>query len=66
MLPIKKIYIDSRHKTLDSVSDSNFKYELPYSIHLPNNAFFFTSLTYAYLIAGGVLKQMSMTRYIII
>ena len=29
MLPVKKIYIDSRHRTPDSVDASNFKYELP-------------------------------------
>ena len=37
MLPIKKIYIDSRHKTSDSISDSYFKFELPMTIHLPEN-----------------------------
>ena len=41
MLPIKKIYVDSRHKTVDSVSDSNFKYELPVSLHMPQNACFY-------------------------
>ena len=38
MIPIKKIYVGSRHKTVDSVSDSNFKYELPVSLHMPQNA----------------------------
>ena len=41
MLPIKKIYVDSRHKTVGSVSDSNFKYELPISLHMPQNACFY-------------------------
>jgi len=40
-LPIKKIYIDSRHKTDDSISDANFKIELPYTITMPNDAVFF-------------------------
>ena len=41
MLPSKKIYIDSRHRTADSFSSSNFKIELPYSIQLPENTVFF-------------------------
>jgi hypothetical protein len=41
MLPIKKIYVDSRHRTADSESSSNFKIELPYSITLPDNTVFF-------------------------
>ena len=41
MLPIKKIYIDSRNRTPDSIDSSNFKIELPYSITLPDNTFFF-------------------------
>lgn len=41
MLPIKKIYVDSRHRTADSESSSNFKVELPYSITLPDNTVFF-------------------------
>ena len=40
-LPIKKIYIDSRHKTDDSVSDANFKIEIPYTISMPHDAVFF-------------------------
>ena len=43
MLPIKKIYVDSRHRTADSESSSNFKIELPYSITLPDNTVFFVS-----------------------
>jgi len=41
MLPIKRIYIDSIHRTADSVSASNFKYELPYSLQMPDNCVFF-------------------------
>ena len=36
-LPIKKIYIDSRFKSSDSASDSNFKVDLPVPITLPDN-----------------------------
>mgnify|MGYP003337679305 CR=1 FL=1 len=41
MLPIKKIYIDSRDRTSDSVSGSNFKIELPYVLQMPENTVFF-------------------------
>ena len=37
-LPVKKIYVDSRMKTKDSVSDSDFKFELKQSLTLPRNA----------------------------
>lgn len=43
MLPVKKIYIDSRHRTADSVDASNFKYELPYSLQMPDNTVFFVT-----------------------
>ena len=43
MIPIKKLYIDSRHKTADSPSDSNFKIELPYTLQLPDNTVFFVT-----------------------
>jgi hypothetical protein len=36
-IPIKKVYIDSRFKTPDSKSNSEFKYELAQSIQLPDN-----------------------------
>ena len=39
-LPIKKIYVNSRYKTADSISDSNFKFELPYVLTMPHNAIF--------------------------
>ena len=35
-IPIKKVYIDSRFKTKDSKSNSDFKYELVESIQLPD------------------------------
>ena len=40
-LPIKKVYIDSKYKTKDSKSDSNFKFELPQTCLMPNNCVFF-------------------------
>ena len=36
-LPIKNMYIDSRFKTKDSRSNSEFKFELKQSIQLPDN-----------------------------
>ena len=41
MLPLKKIYIDSRDRTPDSVSSSNFKITLPYTVHMLENTIFF-------------------------
>ena len=41
MLPVKKIYIDSRYKTKDSISNSQFKFELPSSILLPDDSVFY-------------------------
>ena len=41
MLPIKKLYIDTRTRTLDSVSTSNFKIELPDTLFMPQNTIFF-------------------------
>ena len=34
---IKKVYIDSRYKTNDSVSNSDFKFELKETLDLPDN-----------------------------
>jgi hypothetical protein len=36
-LPVKKIYVDSRFRTVDSDSDSNFKIQLGRNIYLPDN-----------------------------
>ena len=41
MLPIKKIYIDSRYSTPDSISNSNFKIQLNRSVSLPKNTVFY-------------------------
>ena len=40
-LPVKKIYIDSKFRRHDSVSTSNFKIELPYTLKLPDNTIFY-------------------------
>ena len=38
MLPVKNIYIDSKFKTPDSKSTSDFKFELKETIILPHNS----------------------------
>ena len=40
-LPVKKIYVDSRFCTPDSVSNSNFKIQLNRTVSLPKNAVFY-------------------------
>ena len=40
-LPVKKIYVDTKNKTSDSVSNSQFKWELPETISLPHNCIFY-------------------------
>ena len=40
-LPVKKIYIDSRFKTNDSVSSSNFKIDLKQTLLFPPNSVFY-------------------------
>ena len=42
MLTTKKIYIDSRFKTSDSVSHTDFKYDLGMSVNMPDGAHFST------------------------
>ena len=39
-LPLKKLYVDSKFKTKDSVSNSNFKIELPVTVYMPQNSIF--------------------------
>ena len=41
MLPLKKLYVDSKFKTPDSNSNAKFKIELPDSLTLPNNTVFY-------------------------
>ena len=43
MLPLKKIYIDSRDRTVDFKSASNFKIELPNTVRMPDNTVFFVT-----------------------
>jgi hypothetical protein len=40
-IPFRKIYIDSRYATKDSVSSSNFKVELPITAQMPDNTVFY-------------------------
>lgn len=41
MLPIKKLYIDSRYKSSDSASDSDFKIDLPQNLLMPEGTGFY-------------------------
>ena len=41
MLPVKKIYVDSKFKTNDSVSDSHFKIQLPETLLMHDNCVFY-------------------------
>ena len=43
MLPVKKIYVDSKYKTADSISDSNFKFQLPQTCYMPDDTKFYIS-----------------------
>ena len=43
MLPVKKIYVDSKYKTADSKSDANFKFQLPQTCYMPDDTKFFIS-----------------------
>ena len=46
MLPIKKIYIDSRNRSSDSKSSTDFYIDLPININLePNTSFYLTDIT---------------------
>lgn len=42
-IPFRKIYVDSRYATKDSVSSSNFKVELPITTQMPDNCVFFVN-----------------------
>ncbi len=41
MLPIKKVYVDTKYKTKDSKSNANFKFELPQTMFMPENTVFY-------------------------
>ena len=60
MLPLKKIYIDSRDRTVDSKSASNFKIELPNTVQMPDNTVFLLR-TSACLTSGRPLRRASTT-----
>ena len=51
MLSFKKIYIDSRWSTSDSVDASNFKVELPQTMLCPENTVFLLAIS-AFLMFG--------------
>ena len=40
-LPIKKIYVDTKYKSRDSISNSNFKVDLPITTSFPENSVFY-------------------------
>ena len=40
-LPIKKLYIDTKYKNRESVSNSNFKVDLPQTLTFPDNSVFY-------------------------
>ena len=40
-LPIKKLYIDTKYKSRESVSNSNFKIDLPQTLMFPDNSVFY-------------------------
>ena len=40
-LPVKKVYIDSRFRTPDSLSTSNFKFQLARNLYMPKNTVFY-------------------------
>ena len=62
MLPIKQIYVSSRYKTPDSVSNRNFMFELPYTLAMPRNAIFIL-LMYVSQICLKPLVKMKMIDY---
>ena len=39
-IPFRKIYVDSRYCTSDSVSSSDFKVKLPVTAQMPDNTVF--------------------------
>ena len=40
-LPVKKVHIDTAHKTTDSASNSSFRFELPESLTMPEQCVFY-------------------------
>ena len=62
LLPIKKIYCDTKFKRKDSKSNSNFKIDLPQTLKLPDNCIFYiddVSIPYAWhTVETGVNDKM--------
>jgi hypothetical protein len=64
-LPIKKIYIDTKYKSADSISNSNFKIDLPHSLTFPENSVFYiddVSIPHSwYVVEGDVNDKLYIT-----
>jgi hypothetical protein len=62
LLPVKKIYCDTKFKRSDSKSNSNFKIDLPQTLKLPDNAIFYiddVSIPYVWhTVRAGVNDKM--------
>lgn len=58
----RKIYIDTKYKTKDSVSNSDFKIELPETVLLPENVKL-TLMKFVFRIVSTLLKQVSMISF---
>ena len=43
MLPIKKIYVDTKYRTSDSISSTDFSIQLNETIYMPDNSVFYIS-----------------------
>ena len=43
MLKLKKIYVDTKYKTINSASTSDFSIQLPETIYMPDNSVFYIS-----------------------
>ena len=61
-IPFKKIYIDSKYATSDSISTSNFRVQLPQTCQLPDNCVFIYVMC-VYRIVGKLSKKVIMTHY---
>ena len=58
----RKIYIDTKYKTKDSVSSSDFKIELPETVLLPENVKLI-SMKFVSRIVFTILKQVLMISF---
>ena len=62
-IPFKKIYIDSKYATSDSISTSNFRVQLPQTCQLPDNCVFFIYVMCVYHIVGKLSKKVITIHY---